>query len=153
MTVMNKFFRIALQNIDQHDYADQDYRLCAVLVRGGSVVSVGFNKRNTNGFVEHYTDLAKGLRDWNMSTHAEMDAVLQARQKTDLRGMKIYVVRKRQDTEKYGTFGMAKPCEICQHVLYNYGIRRAYYTIDDQNFGIMKIENPAKHYKIEKENK
>lgn len=94
---MNKFFRIALQNAMEHDYSDLEYHLCAVIVKGGSVISVGFNKRNTNGFVEHYTDLARGQRDWCMSTHAEMNAVLLARGKTDLRGAKIFVVRKHQD--------------------------------------------------------
>lgn len=131
----------------EHDYSDLEYHLCAVLVRGGSVISVGFNKRNTNAFVEHYTDLARGQRDWCMSTHAEMDAVLGARSKTDLRGTKIFVIRKHLDTKNYSTFGLAKPCEICQHVLYNYGVRRAYYTIDDQNHGVMKIENPAKEFR------
>lgn len=137
---------MALQHAIEHDYDDLEYHLCAIIVRGGSVISVGFNKRATNGFVEHYTDLAKGQRDWCMSTHAEMDAVLQARQKTDLRGAKIYVIRKRQDIKKFGTLGIAKPCEICQHVLYNYGIRRAYFSIDDETFGVMKIVNPASQY-------
>lgn len=147
---MNKFFRIALQNANDHDYGDQEYHLCAIMVRGGSVVSVGFNKRNTNAFVEHYTDLAKGQRDWCMSTHAEMDCVLQARSKIDLRGCKVYVIRKHQNITNYDTFGLAKPCEICQHVLYNYGVRRAYYTIDDNNHGTMKITNPATEFRNEK---
>ncbi len=146
---MQKFLRIALQYANDHDYGDLEYNLCAVLVRGGSVISVGYNKRTTNAFVEHYTDLARGQRDWCLSTHAEMDAVLQARQKTDLSGSKIFVVRKRID-QTLGVMAMAKPCEICQHVLYNYGIRRACYSIDDQNFGVMKIENPANKYKQKK---
>lgn len=144
---MNRFFRIALQNAQAHDYEDLEYHLCAVIVRGGSVVSVGFNKRNSNAFVEHYTDLARGQRDWCMSTHAEMDAVLQARSKIDLTGAKIFVIRKHQDIEKHGYFALAKPCEICQHVLYNYGISRAIYTIDDNNHGVMKITNPALKYR------
>jgi tRNA(Arg) A34 adenosine deaminase TadA len=147
---MNKFFRIALQNAMEHDYSDLEYHLCAVIVKGGSVISVGFNKRNTNGFVEHYTDLARGQRDWCMSTHAEMNAVLLARGKTDLRGAKIFVVRKHQDCKNYSTLALAKPCEICEHVLFNYGIRKAYYTIDDTNYGIMKVSNPAKEFRSNK---
>lgn len=144
---MNKFFRIALQNAMDHDYEDLEYHLCALIVRGGSVVSIGYNKRNSNAFVEHYTDLARGQRDWCMSTHAEMDAVLQARSKINLKGTKIFVIRKHQDQKKHGVFALAKPCEICQHVLYNYGIRRAYYTIDDNNHGVMKIINPAQNFR------
>jgi len=137
----------------EHDYGHLEYHLCSIIVRGGSVISVGYNKKSTNAFVEHYTDIAKGQRDWCMSTHAEMDAVLGARAKTDLRGSKIYVIRKLQDIKKRGTFALAKPCEICQHVLYNYGIRRAYYTIDDNNHGIMKIVNPALNFRNNEEKK
>jgi len=143
---VNKFFRIALQYAQAHDYEDQDYHLCSVIVRGGSVVSVGYNKRNTNSFVEHFTDLARGQRDWRTSTHAEMDCVLQVRSKIDLRGSKIYTIRKHKDFKKYSLFGMAKCCEICQHVLYNYGIKKAYYTIDDHTHGVMKVINPASRH-------
>lgn len=140
---MNKFFRIARQNASEHNYEGVEFRLCSVIVRGGSIVSVGFNKRNTNGFVDYYSDLAKAQRGFCESTHSEMDAVLQAREKTDLRGCKIYVVRIKEND----IFGLAKPCEICEHVLFNYGIKKAYYTIDETNFGTMKIINPAKKEK------
>jgi deoxycytidylate deaminase len=77
-----------------------------------------------------------------MSTHAEMDAVLKARGKIDLRGSKIYVIR----TKLSGGLGMAKPCEICQHILFNYGVKRAYYSIGEDEYGVMKIVNPAKGF-------
>lgn len=140
--VMNKFFRIALQNAREHDFDTLEFKLCSVITRGGSIISVGFNKRNTNGFVDYYSELAKGQRAFCESTHSEMDAVLQARDKTDLRGCKIHVLRLKEND----TLGLAKPCEICEHVLYNYGIKKAFYTIDDTNYGIMKIINPAKKY-------
>jgi Holliday junction resolvase-like predicted endonuclease len=55
---MHKFIRIAKQYVESHEYdSKQDFRLAAVIVRGGNVISVGYNKHNTNGFVEHYTDL------------------------------------------------------------------------------------------------
>lgn len=141
---MNKYLRMALAFASEYLYDhDLEQHLCAIIVRGGSIISVGYNKRNTNTFVEYYGDLAKGERDWCLSTHAEMDAVLKARGKTDLRGCKIYVARRKKIDNSYG---MARPCEICQHVLYNYGIRRAYYTISNTDFGQMKIVNPAIAY-------
>lgn len=142
---MHKIIRLAKQYIESHDYdAKQDFRLAAVIVRGGNVVSVGYNKHATNSFVEHYTDLARGGdRNYALSTHAEMDAVLKGREKTDLRGCKIFVARLRNDTRD---LGMSRPCEICQHVLYNYGIKRAFYSIDPNTYGIMKVDNPAKMY-------
>jgi tRNA(Arg) A34 adenosine deaminase TadA len=138
---MNKYLRMAMSFAAENEYDDTlEYHLCAVIVRGGAVISVGFNKKGTNGFVEYYGDLAKGERDWCLSTHAEMDAVYKARGKIDLRGCKIFVVRRRKLDHSYA---MARPCEICRHVLYNYGIRRAYYTISENEFGQMKIVNPA----------
>jgi len=137
---MHKYLRMAMAYASSYDYDDPlEYHLCAVIVRGGAVVSVGYNKRGFNSFVEHYGDRAKG-RDWCLSTHAEMDAVLKARGKIDLQGCKIFVARKRKLD---GSCAMARPCEICQHVLFNYGIRKAYYTISDEEFGQMKIVNPA----------
>lgn len=139
---MHKFLEMARKYAEDHEYdTGLEYHLCAILVRGGSVLSVGYNKRGTNAFVEHYGDLSKGERDWCLSTHAEMDAVLKARDKTDLRGCKIFVARRRKID---GASANARPCEICRHVLYNYGIRRAFYTISQDEFGQMKIVNPAK---------
>ncbi len=141
---MHKFIRLAEQNLRCHNYdSKQDFRLSAVIVRGGNVVSTGFNKHNTNSFVEHYTDIARGPRSYCLSTHAEMDAVLKGRERTNLRGCKIFVCRVRNDNN---SLGMARPCVICQHVLYNYGIKRAYYSIDNNTYGVMKIDNPAKNY-------
>lgn len=140
---MLKYISIAEKFALEHEYDDPlEYHLCAVIVRGGSVISVGYNRKSTNGFVEHFADLVRGERDYCLSTHAEMDSVLRARGKTDLRGTKIYVAR----IKASGGLGMAKPCEICQHILYNYGIRRAYYSISDTEYGVLKITNPAKKY-------
>jgi len=139
---MHKFLRMALHYSQEYTYDNPlEYHLCALIVRGGSVVSVGYNKRSTNAFVEHYGDMARGERDWCLSTHAEMDAILKVRGKIDLRGCKMYVARKRKINESYA---MARPCEICRHVLFNYGIRNVIYTISDDEFGQMKIHNPAK---------
>jgi deoxycytidylate deaminase len=98
-----------------------DYHLAAIIIRGGSVISVGFNKVNTNAFVEHYTDLARGRgRDFCLSTHAEQDAILKARGKVNLRGCKIFVARRKKID---GSPGMARPCPICENALHSYGIR------------------------------
>ena len=141
---MHKYLKMATSYANSHSYhSNIDYHLSAVIVKGGKPISVGYNKHNTNAFVEHYTDIARGNgRDFCLSTHAEMDAVLKIRGKIDLRGTKIFVSR----IKKIGGVGMARPCHICQHVLYNYGIRKAYYTIDDNTFGVMRIINPAKSY-------
>jgi deoxycytidylate deaminase len=143
---MNRYFKLAVKNALANNYDEfLDYHLCAVLVSGGSIISVGFNKRNTNAFVEHYTDLVRGAnRTYCLSTHAEMDAIVQARAKTDLRGSKMYIARilapTTPTTNKGGRgLGLARPCKICQEILSSYGIKKAFYTIDDQTFGVMSV--------------
>jgi deoxycytidylate deaminase len=124
-----------------------DYHLSAIIVRGGSIVSVGYNKANTNSFVEHYADRVKGKRNFCLSTHAEMDAVLRIRNKIDLSGCKIFVARRKLID---GSPGMARPCAICEEVLRSYGIKRAFYTIDDNHYGIMSISETQARDKIER---
>lgn len=137
---MHKHLKTAIKFAKAHEFDEGlEYYLCAIIVRGGNIISVGFNKHNTNGFVEHYADQVKGSgRDYCLSTHAEMSAVTLARAKTDLTGCKIFVVRLRAPGAQE-TVGLARPCNICQNVLYAYGIKRAYYTIDDNNYGVMTI--------------
>ena len=136
---MHRYLRLAMQYANEKDYGNQiDYHLCAIIVRGGSVISVGYNKHNTNAFVEHYADIARGRgRDFCLSTHAEQDAILKARNKVDLRGCKIFVARR---LRLNGKPGMARPCPICENALNSYGIRKAYYTINEHQFGKMLIK-------------
>jgi len=139
---MLKYITIAEKFALDHEYDDPlEYHLCAVIVRGGGIISVGYNKKSTNGFVEHFADLVRGERDYCLSTHAELDAIYNGRSKSDLRGAKIYVVRIRPS----GGVGMARPCPICQCALHSYGIKRAYYTISDTEYGVMKIVDPRLH--------
>lgn len=142
---MHKYLKIAANLASSHDYEEcLDYRLCAVIVRGGNIISVGYNKKNTNGFVEHYTDKVRGNdRDYCLSTHAEMSSILAARNKTDLSGCKIFVARIRPP-EARQRLGLAKPCAICRASLSAYKIKRAYYTIDDDTYGVMNIVNKNK---------
>lgn len=137
---MNKFLRIAINCAHNYTYDEGlDYYLCAVLTKSNKILSIGFNKIQTNRFVEYYADRAKGMyRDFHVTTHAEMDAVMQVRHKTDLNGARIYVARSR----KIGDTGLARPCLICQHMLHSHGIKRAYYTISDEEYGVMRIKDP-----------
>lgn len=48
----------------------------------------------------------------------------------------VYVVRVRLID---GQFGMARPCEACQKILRTKGIKRVYYSIGPDEFGIMNL--------------
>jgi len=137
---MHKHLKAAARLAHDHEFdAGLEYYLCAIIVKGGNVLSVGYNKKATNSFVEYFADLARGKRDYCMSTHAEQDAILQARSKIDLSGTKMYVVR----IKPSGGLGLAKPCIICEQAIYNYGISRVYYSIGTEEYGVLKVTDPA----------
>lgn len=110
----------------------------AVIISGGRVLSVGYNSRATSGLQERYK-----TNPFCNSIHAEVDAILNVRRKIDLTGSKIIVVRRlKSDSPDKPNIAMAKPCLMCQAVLYSYGIRKAIYTIKNNEYGVMKITDP-----------
>lgn len=133
---MHKFLKLAYELAKAHPFDPTlEYNLCAVIVRGGKVLSVGYNSRGWNGLTEHYK-----IKDHTCTIHAEVDAIMGQRRKIRFEGAKVYVVRIKSD----GTVGNAKPCEMCQHVLFNYGFKKAYYTTEEFPFiGCIRVKNPA----------
>lgn len=133
---MLKHLRYAYEQAKDHEFDPYlEYNLCAVIVRGGNVLSVGFNRQGWNPLSEFYRVEKRAC-----NIHAEIDAITSKRNRVRFEDSKIYIVRLKRN----GSVGSAKPCEMCQHVLYNYGIKRAYYTIDDFPFmDSMKVVNPA----------
>jgi deoxycytidylate deaminase len=109
--------------------------LCAVIVGGGSVLSTGYNKTARNSFVQYLSDFDLSGKPF-INTHAEVDAILKVRNKIDLTGCKIYVARYKPGRKEVG---MARPCATCEIVLRRYGISRAYYTIDEDHYGVMNL--------------
>ena len=83
--------------------------MSATIVRGGSVVAVGYNR--------------KGFRAGSL--HAEMDALRQLRyQKRGAKGATVFVARFRHD----GSFGNAKPCLNCLEHLSSHGVKDVMWT-------------------------
>ena len=96
-------------------------RIGAVIVKGGRLISVGFNqvgKTNPN----HKT--------WDSSRHAEEDAILKRLSIRDglssLANSTLYVSRVKAN----GTPGLAKPCVNCERLARAVGIRKVVYTTD-----------------------
>ena len=107
-----------------------NYRHGAVLVRGGSILSSAFNKSNHINWANKFR-----AKDCGHATHhAELGTVLgMAREKTT--GATVYVAR----IGKSGELKMSKPCEMCQQVLAHVGVKKVYYSIDDENIGYIKL--------------
>lgn len=60
--------------------------------------------------------------------HAEAGAILKIRNKTDLSGHNVLIFRQTKD----GKMANAKPCEGCMKLIRLYGLKKIYYTRDDQ---------------------
>jgi tRNA(Arg) A34 adenosine deaminase TadA len=128
---LSRFFLVAIEAARGTGLPDDlPAHLGAVIVRGGKVLSVGVNSRRQNEYVFFHGNHPDG------TVHAEIDAVFKVRRKIDLDGCKMYVAR----VTKNGDIALAKPCEMCRQVLSRYGIRRVYFTVDEDHHDVMYIE-------------
>lgn len=102
------------------------WRFGAIITKGGSLRSVGLNKLHTKASIasdEHLEDL---------STHAEEDAL---RRCGNPKGATIYVAR----VGRNGKPALAKPCEHCEPMLRNAGVKRVIYTIGPKEYGVLRL--------------
>ena len=101
------------------------FRHAAVIVRGGSVQSVGLNKLHTD---PRLVDCEDRIMRRKISIHAEADAI---RRCGHSRGATIYVAR----IGRNGEVAMSKPCDHCQELLERHGIKKVVYTIGPNEWG------------------
>jgi deoxycytidylate deaminase len=108
----SKFFTLARKLAQSSDY--EQHPMGAVIARGNKLISVGFNRKRTHPMSK--TRFA--------NTHAELAAIINAR--GDLRGAEIYIYRETRN----GELAMARPCEHCQQLIRDFGIRTSYYSTE-----------------------
>ena len=105
-----RWLRLALLQAEQAPH-DQ-WRVGAALVRGGSVLSTGFNRyRNSPAQVEL----------GGVSYHAEEATIRKA---GNVKGATLYVAR----VTRSGNLGTAKPCVRCQELLMESGVHTVVWT-------------------------
>lgn len=126
-----KYLKMAFKIASEHPYySEMGYLHGAVIVKGGRVLSSGINKPKTNQFIATYA------YHEGSNIHAECDAILRARKKTDLKGAKLYVARMRKIDKLPG---ISKPCIMCQKIIQRYGIKKVFYTGVDGTYNMMKV--------------
>lgn len=93
----------------------------AIIVRGGRTLSVGINtyRMDPHTIVDEII-----VKDF--SWHAEVAAI--RAYKGDLTGATLYVAR----LSRRGEAAMSKPCINCQKAIKDAGIKKVFYTIDEQ---------------------
>lgn len=102
------------------------YRIGACLMRGDQVLEVRHNSYKTHPYLARLTKYPH--------LHAESHCIL-AHGIESCRGTIMYVVR----TLKDGTLANAKPCEVCQGIMLDVGVRVCYYTQDQNSIGVMRF--------------
>jgi tRNA(Arg) A34 adenosine deaminase TadA len=119
-----RFFRASLRAIED---AGRDPELTAwvgaAIVRGGALIGTGANRRGMHAYVRRFW---RQHRAWCASVHAEIDAVVRARRRHDLRGCRMYVAR----ITRAGDTAMARPCGMCMDALGRHGFTEVLYTVD-----------------------
>ncbi len=129
--VSSKFLRLALRRILGQKYSDHiQHRHAAVIVKAGRVLAVGRNRNKTHPGSVLDADGETILK----TIHAEFDAISKVKNKQLLKGATIYVAR----LGRNGHPGMSCPCEMCQHLISKYGLKKAVYTTEDGT-GIMEF--------------
>jgi deoxycytidylate deaminase len=102
----------------------------AVIVKGGSVVSFGFNKSNHCQFGQRFRHMDKGPA----TQHAEISAIL-GLPRSATQGADVYVVRINNDCD----WRMSKPCPMCEQALKFVGVKRVFYTTGDKHYDYHRV--------------
>lgn len=111
------------RNISKHSI--YKYKLGAVLVKNGNIISVGFNKIKFN---------SKYSFPMKETIHAEM-ACLKTSGKDYLKNAIVFVYRE----DSRGNPALAKPCYNCLSRLKKFGVKRIYYSTGEYPF--FEMEN------------
>lgn len=113
---LQKILEIA-KKVSKH--SDYKYKLGAVIFSSGKIIAIGNNSTKTN------PKLSKIFK--HATLHAECDAILHCVNPQQLKGSSIFVVRETSE----GRPAIAKPCDMCTTMMFEYGIKMVYWTIPD----------------------
>lgn len=115
---MMKGIRLALKEAHKSTFKIQ---MGAVILRGGSVVSKGFNEIR-------YHSLSSGY-NWPTTMHAEASALHKLKKKgKNAAGLTMYVGR----INRKGQQLLASPCECCVNTAKLFGIKKIVFTLSQE---------------------
>ena len=100
-------------------------------MRGGAIIGMGINSERYCSVGKDYRPEEKG----NATYHAEIKALLNIPRHVT-KGSVMYVARCSKNGDEAR---MSKPCNMCHAVMEERGIRKVYYTVDNQVVGTYKF--------------
>lgn len=122
------YYRRFLRFVDNHPDLKAPFKLCAVCLKGGRVMSVGYNRPKTDPFIAGLTKSARidkmypsSKTSWmSCNIHAETSAIKKLKSDVDT----IVVIRR----DLNGNLAMAKPCNVCMVAIRQTSIKKVYYS-------------------------
>ena len=126
---IQRYFELAKRMAKESTYGK--LRHGAVLVKGGSIISVGLNKGCYCKFGNRFRD---SYNFGHATQHAEISAVLGVGSGAS-QGSSIYVAR----VNNHNQYRMSKPCGMCHDALKFVGVKKAYYTTGENTYEECKI--------------
>jgi deoxycytidylate deaminase len=103
----------------------------AVLIKGGNIVNVAFNKPDFTKFGNRFRN---NYTCGHATTHAEIGAIL-GLSRSATEGATVFVVR----VNRHGEYRMSKPCPMCEDVLKFVGVKKVVYTTGGNAIGEYKL--------------
>ena len=125
---INRFFTLARNIAYNSPYGK--IRHGAIIVKGGSVLNASFNKENYSSFGTRFRSPHRG----HATVHAELGCILGLARDSTI-GSDVYVCRINRD----GDYRNSKPCKMCHEALKHVGIKRVYYTTNDNTVEMYKL--------------
>ena len=123
------FMKLACQIAERSTF--RDYKLGAIVVYKGKILSSGANLAKTHPLQRKFDHHRLDERFIPVSTHAEVNAIQKIIKDNDIDWSKctIYVAR----VLKNGKTAMSRPCNSCMQLMKSLGVKNVYYTTD---FGV-----------------
>lgn len=125
---MKRYFSLAKNIAYNSEYGK--IRHGALLIKGGSIINTCYNKDKFCSFGSRFRDPDRGYA----TIHAELGCIL-GMSRSVTAGADIYVCR----INKQGQFRNSKPCAMCHEVLKYVGVKRVYYTADEDVIEMYKL--------------
>lgn len=101
----------------------REFKLGAIAIRADGVLAISAN----GSAMISTTD----RRHYSRECHAEYRLA----RKLD-KGAVVYVVR----INKFDEFKNARPCKTCENALRSHGVKKVYYTLSDNEYGVMHLK-------------
>ena len=125
---IKRFFNLARNVAANSEYGK--IRHGALLVKGGSVINVCYNKDNYSSFGCRFRSPHRG----HATVHAELGCILGMPRDVTM-GADVYVCRINKKSE----FRNSKPCSMCHAALKHVGVKRVYYTTNNNTVEMYKL--------------